>query len=233
MLPYYEYCYESEVSWLSNPDFWLGMRADSRHAYGISRLIRASNAIPGIVEVKKIKYLSVLILFVLGACSTVVTNKNEKSVSRHPMIPADWPTTENADEVILTVVNPYEKRCCGATPRYEVSLTNLFGEKIFKHDDLLPIDDFFCVALKPGRYSIALRSGTASHSMEFEAKAGQHYFVAADVRLVEPREMLLYPMQKTSAMPYVHRAANRIAPIDENAGQSARLQMRLGCERSN
>lgn len=177
---------------------------------------------------QSIKIFIFVLIVSLMACTSVVSNKDQKPVSAHPLVPPAWPPTHEA-KTTLIVVNPYEKPCCGATAPYTVSLHNLFGEKIYENDSLLPVDDFFCLSLNPGRYTIALASGAASHSMNMELRGGDYKFVAADVQLGEPREMLLYPMEKKEAMQYVHRSAHRIAPQGENSGRDAQLAARLEC----
>lgn len=165
----------------------------------------------------------------LTACTSVVTNKDQKPLASHSLVPSAWPQVEES-KTTLVVVNPYEKPCCGATASYTVSLRNLFGEQIYSNDSLLPVDDFFCLTLEPGRYTIVLSSGTASHSMNMELRGGNSKFVAADVHLGEPREMLLYAVEKKEAMQYVHRAAHRIAPASESSMRAEKLTEKLECK---
>ena len=183
-------------------------------------------------------------LSLLSACAPIVSNKDLAPTS--PAMYEHWPNMPNNGYAQLVVVNPFIKQCCGATPSYTVSIRNARID--YKHSDLFPIDDFFCVDLPPGKYQVelAFRSKNLPQKVNIplQINKGETTYLAADVDLRRKKENAsLYSLDQQQAMAYVNRALHRIAThkpwattdyqlnqADTQAIIQKRLRRQLKCE---
>ncbi len=155
------------------------------------------------------RYLVLLLFFAISGCASY-SNINQLPDNQRGKA---WPRTVPGAKATLVVVNPYKRDCCGASPVYKINVRS--QDVLYRSRDLLPIEDFFCLNLSPGQYTVSLSfpsKPTEKSSISLSLHNGEVTFIAAEVDLRRRSKGPMgkvYQLGKNNGMFYVTRALDR------------------------